>query len=385
MQLREYQKEALDTILREKRGIIVLPTGAGKTLIGVALLKYLQQQYDEVEYYVLVPTLALVKQWYTVLMKNHVSFVLGNVMTYASFISLSKRTSHILGQRTILSYAKTKASHVTVIIVDEAHHAHISAKLWEAISKANPDYLVGFTATPNPYRQYDLQVIYRRSITDLARYLADLEIRRVNVNLSSEDKQAFLLDVAELGRLFDERNRAIKHNNLKKLEQIDEMIDAVLLHMPYLIALDPNVENKTVDVAVELYSRTKERILIKTQRRSAAGDIRDGIKKRLGMTDEDILIYKGKQDVDKLYNQNWKILIALKALSEGIDIPDLSYAILSSYDYGNIIGIVQTIGRTLRRTPTKTKAVVYILVPDVPQYDVAYKRLLKYIESAEAK
>jgi DNA or RNA helicases of superfamily II len=147
--------------------------------------------------------------------------------------------------------------------------------------------------------------------------------------------------------------------------------------------LDDNIIKTTVDIAVELYRESKDRILIKTQRHAAAWSIANYIISELGIPSDQVLVYKGKQDVSKLYEQKWRILIAIKALSEGIDVPDLTYAILSSYDYGNIISMVQTIGRTLRKTPTKNKAVVYILVPNLPQYKKAYQRLLKYIKTAE--
>jgi len=389
MELRDYQKEALDAILEHKRGLVVLPTGAGKTLIGIALLKYLQKHYDEVEYYVLVPTLALVKQWYTAIVKNDVSLTLGNVMTYASFISISNRSSSVFGKTTIEHAISGKnIRRVTVIIIDEAHHAHLATKLWEAVVKANPDYLVGFTATPNPYKQYAIPVIFKRSLRDLAKYIANLEIYEVPVTLVGENRENFLFNTKELGKLFEQREIAVKRGDIEKIERIDLKIQDILATLPYFVAMDDNIIETTVDVAAKLYSESKDRILIKTQRHAAANAIYEYIISKLSdlgipVTTDQVLVYRGKQDVSKLYEQKWRILIAIKALSEGIDVPDLTYAILSSYDYGNIIGMVQTIGRTLRKTPTKNKASVYILVPNLPQYKKAYQRLLKYIEAAE--
>jgi len=384
MELRDYQKEALDAILEHKRGLVVLPTGAGKTLIGIALLKYLQKHYDEVEYYVLVPTLALVRQWYTAIVKNGVSLTLGNIMTYASFISISNRSSSVFGKTTIEHAISGKnIRRVTVIIIDEAHHAHLATKLWEAVVKANPDYLVGFTATPNPYKQYTIPVIFKRSLRDLAKYIANLEIYEVPVNLIGENRESFLFSTKELGILFEQREIAVKRGDIEKIEAIDLKIQDILALLPTIVALDDNIIKTTVDIAVKLYSESKDRILIKTQRHAAAWSIARYIISDLGIPADQVLVYKGKQDVSKLYEQKWRILIAIKALSEGIDVPDLTYAILSSYDYGNIISMVQTIGRTLRKTPTKNKASVYILVPNLPQYKKAYQKLLKYIQTAE--
>jgi superfamily II DNA or RNA helicase len=384
MELRDYQKEALDAILERKRGLVQLPTGAGKTLIGIALLKYLQKHYDEVEYYVLVPTLALVRQWYTAIVKNGVLLTLGNVMTYTSFISISNRSSSVFGKTTIEHAISGKnIRRVTVIIIDEAHHAHLATKLWEAVVKANPDYLVGFTATPNPFKQYAIPVIFKRSLTELAKYIASLEIYEVPVTLIGENRESFLFSTKELGKLFEQREIAVKRGDIEKINAIDLKIQDILALLPTIVALDDNIIKTTVDIAVELYRESKDRILIKTQRHAAAWSIANYIISDLGIPSDQVLVYRGKQDVNKLYEQKWRILIAIKALSEGIDVPDLTYAVLSSYDYGNIIGMVQTIGRTLRKTPTKNKAIVYILVPNLPQYKKAYQKLLNYIKSAE--
>ncbi|MFP3203252.1 MAG: helicase-related protein [Sulfolobus sp.] len=228
-----------------------------------------------------------------------------------------------------------------------------------------------------------LNKIFKRSLRDLAKYIANLEIYEVPVTLIGENRESFLFNTKELGELFKQRDNAVKRGDIEKIERIDLKIQDILALLPTIIALDDNIIKTTVDIAVKLYSESKDRILIKTQRHAAAWSIADYIISDLGIPADQVLVYRGKQDVSKLYEQKWRILIATKALSEGIDIPDLTYAILSSYDYGNIIGMVQTIGRTLRKTPTKNKAVVYILVPNLPQYKKAYQKLLKYIRTAE--
>ena len=57
--LRDYQKDALDSWMHAgKRGTVVLPTGAGKTIVAVGAIGKLQ-----VPTLVVVPTLDLVEQW----------------------------------------------------------------------------------------------------------------------------------------------------------------------------------------------------------------------------------------------------------------------------------------------------------------------------------
>src|SRR3712207_5841023 len=60
---RPYQKEALAVWRREGlRGVVVLPTGAGKTAVAVRAIERVGRST-----LIVVPTLALLKQWYSVL------------------------------------------------------------------------------------------------------------------------------------------------------------------------------------------------------------------------------------------------------------------------------------------------------------------------------
>src|SRR5659263_769 len=57
--LRDYQQQALDAwLLNSKRGVLVLPTGSGKTVIGITAISVLNTPT-----LVVVPTLDLLDQW----------------------------------------------------------------------------------------------------------------------------------------------------------------------------------------------------------------------------------------------------------------------------------------------------------------------------------
>ena len=58
MKLRDYQQEALNKWMRDKKGVLVLPTGAGKTNIGIKAI-----EMARVQTLVVVPTIELISQW----------------------------------------------------------------------------------------------------------------------------------------------------------------------------------------------------------------------------------------------------------------------------------------------------------------------------------
>ena len=66
IELRPYQKEAVEHALKLKRSVLVLPTGTGKTIIGAFFLKDLFSKGLIKRALVLVPTRILVEQTHKV-------------------------------------------------------------------------------------------------------------------------------------------------------------------------------------------------------------------------------------------------------------------------------------------------------------------------------
>ena len=65
VKLRDYQKEAIEHWHKEKTGTIVLPTGAGKTIVGLKIIEMVNSPT-----LIVVPTLDLVKQWTKILSQS---------------------------------------------------------------------------------------------------------------------------------------------------------------------------------------------------------------------------------------------------------------------------------------------------------------------------
>jgi len=145
LELREYQQDALQEIKNalssgKKAPLLVLPTGAGKTIIFTELSKYLIKQKKKV--LILVHRRELVKQAcqkldemnnkYGVIAPSYPST--NNSLQVASVYTLSRRM-HTL--KFIPDY----------IIFDEAHH--VAAKTWiDVVNKYKKAKRIGVTATP---------------------------------------------------------------------------------------------------------------------------------------------------------------------------------------------------------------------------------------------
>ena len=145
MELREYQQDALKEIKDalssgKKAPLLVLPTGAGKTIVFTELSKYLIKQNKKV--LILVHRRELVKQAcqkldemntkYGVIAPSYPS--VNNSLQVASVYTLSRRMHNL---KFIPDY----------IIFDEAHH--VAAKTWsDVVNHYKKSIRIGVTATP---------------------------------------------------------------------------------------------------------------------------------------------------------------------------------------------------------------------------------------------
>ena len=140
--LRDYQDRALKEFFDNKcMGIIVLPTAAGKTIIGLKAIERLQQKTI-----IVVPTKNLLHQWiehltkYTSLHKDLIG-QLGDNVKDVKEITVTTYDSARLNINEL-------RKHFNFAIFDEAHHAGAkeTLKVLEGLPSA---YRLGLTATPD--------------------------------------------------------------------------------------------------------------------------------------------------------------------------------------------------------------------------------------------
>src|SRR5918993_224663 len=188
MEPRPYQKEALGAWRRDGlRGVVVLPTGAGKTAVAVSAMERVGRST-----LVVVPTLALLKQWYSVLQD-----AFGSSVT----IGLLGGGYHEITPITVTTYdsayihAERYGDRFALGVYDEVHHLPAPKNAIIAKMLLAP-YALGLTATPErPDGGHGLlpelvgPVVYRRSPEDLAgTYLAPFELVRIPIELTAQER-----------------------------------------------------------------------------------------------------------------------------------------------------------------------------------------------------
>ncbi len=148
MQLREHQKPAMEVAVKKDFGVIVAPSGFGKTVIGLSIIANKQQPA-----LIVVHRKQLADQWseriesFLGIPKREIGKIgqgkntIGKQVTIAMIQSLEKAVE---SEKLLKSFG--------TIIVDECHH--IPAEIFRStISKFNSFYVYGLTATP--FRKYN--------------------------------------------------------------------------------------------------------------------------------------------------------------------------------------------------------------------------------------
>lgn len=358
-QLRPYQEQALAAFEAfGRRGVIVLPTGSGKTHVALAAIARARTSA-----LVLVPTRALLHQWREALGRVHPGPIgaIGDgedrvepitVMTFESAFRRLDRHGERFG----------------MLVVDEVHH--FGGVRSEALEMCTAPIRLGLTGTPvMPGSDEDAviralvgPVVCALGIRDLiGKHLADLDVVRLSVVLEPDERRAYLRDSVEFGELRRELLRANPGASFQECLQAIARLPggrAVIAAMNRAAALAAFPRGKRRLVHELVARHWGERSLIFTASTADAYAI-----------GRDLLVPVITAETSKA-ERDWilaafrrgevRAIANARVLNEGIDVPDAAIAIL----VGGALGRrehAQRVGRILRPSPGK-RAIAYELV-----------------------
>ena len=186
--LRSYQKRAVDLWASNSySGVVVLPTAAGKTHIGMEAMSRLSTSTI-----VIAPTIELVQQWRDRLQKTFGVEVgqIGGGEKEIRDVSVSTYDSAYL-------MAEKLGNRFRLLLVDEVHHLAAERYIEIARMYASP-YRMGLTAT---YERTDMLherlqqfmggKVFELGYEELTEYLADYQIIRIPVELEQEEEEEY--------------------------------------------------------------------------------------------------------------------------------------------------------------------------------------------------
>ena len=357
-----------------RRGVVVLPTGAGKTLVALLALEKVARST-----LVVVPTLDLLHQWYAGLLAAFPGVSVGLlgggsrdldapllVSTYVSAAAEAER----LGNRFAL------------LVFDEVHH--LPAGFTRVIAEYSiAPYRLGLTATidRSDGRERDLlalvgPTVYRRTPDELAGgALAPFEEIRLRVALTAEERTRYHAAVTRRNAFLESRRIG-----LGSLQGWRNFVRASAGSPEGRAAMIAHREAKNIAFGTGEKLRVLEELLCR----------HDG-RRTLIFTDDTAMVYrvadeflipaithhtpvKERHETLALFREGtYPVLVSSRVLNEGVDVPEASVAIVLS-GTGTSREHIQRLGRILRPMEGKRALLYEVIAENTSEEGTARRR-----------
>lgn len=317
--LRDYQKEAINELIKYKRATCVLSTGLGKSLCIASLTISAVNSGKRV--FIIVPTEYLVGQVYDTIKK-----FISSVTAYGG-----KRKNPIFGSDVFVctvNSAKQFIGSYDVVITDESHH--ISSRTWtEALLAAEKSqYVYNFTATPFRSDGLDLAIHAFGGKT-----VINKSVRWGIENGWLANPSIYITEIDTGLRLTDKTVMASAYKKLVQTKPVMELVKTKALSA--------------------LSKGRKVLVLFKT--------VNAGLQLKKIMANDfqfNVASSKNKKPIDDFKQGLTSLLVSNdKLLSEGVDIPDIDTLIVVLQNSSDTM-TYQALGRALRKSPNKQDVIV---------------------------
>ena len=346
-----------------RRGVVVLPTGAGKTLLAQLAIQATPRSA-----LIVVPTLDLLHQWYAGLRAafpgTEVGLLGGGSRDLGAPLLVSTYVS-------AAAEAETLGNRYALLIFDEVHH--LPAGYTRVIAEYSiAPYRLGLTATPDRAdgRDRDLEalvgpLVYRRTPEELAGgALAPFEEVRIRVSLSERER-------ARYEELLARRNAFLVARKifLGSLEGWRRFVRASASSPAGRAAMLAHRQAKLLAFGTEEKFRVLEELLARHPGR-----------RTLIFTDDTATVYRVAEEfllpaithqtpvkerhetLARFRDGTYPVLVSSRVLNEGVDVPEASVAIVMS-GTGTPREYIQRLGRVLRPLEGK-RALLYEIVAE---------------------
>jgi len=356
---RGYQEEAVKACKKQGgQGVVVLPTGAGKTILALLLIVEVKRPVC-----IHVPTIDLMHQWFAVLARflDAEIGMMGGGYHEMKTITVTTYDSALL-------HVSGRGNRFGFVIFDECHR--LPGEQYRFLGLGSPaPYRLGLTATPE--RTDDRESLlytlvgplcYRSFVHQLTGdTLAPYEV--VTIEVEMKEAERALYEQASFTYTEFLKNNNIQmskqgwRNFLYKASLTPEGRAAFKAWMAQrqLAQASSAKEEWVFDLIVQ---HRGDRILVFTQDNEMA--YRLGRRYLLPVLTHQTRPKEREEFLAAFRKGTYPVLVTSKVLNEGVDVPEASVAIVVSGS-GGVREHVQRLGRILRGLPGKS-AVLYELV-----------------------
>ena len=366
MKLREWQEKAFPLWWAEKRGIVKVVTGGGKTVFAIhCLTKYLEEEKDN-SIFIVVPSIALLDQWYEGLQKTFDDADISLNGGGEHLEEISKVTiSTIDSVKNIIH--KFDASN-TLLIVDECHKIG-TEKRGETLTN-NWHATLGLSATPE--RDYDdnFYIIIKKILGDIIFDYDYIDAREDEVIVNFKLLYAYAAMTKDeedkykkFTKSIQRRAATIGGNNMN-----DYPLKMLIFNRARMVK---NSKNR-IPFGVELLQKHKrDSWIVFTENKKQAKEFnkiinKKGYKSAIYNTDLDNA--EREENLNNFKSGNLNVLVSCTALDEGFDMPEADGAMILSASSSKRQRI-QRMGRVLRITANKENALIVTVYSSKTEFD----------------
>ncbi|MHA1756133.1 MAG: DEAD/DEAH box helicase family protein, partial [Promethearchaeota archaeon] len=427
-----HQKEALQYLTdNDFKGFLEMATGSGKTktaiLASYELYHKLMSQGINLLIVILVPDSYLIDQWYDELKRytknvikcyseNHnwrselrteINRLLFNSIDHCYVVATTASFGFEIWDKFIIKKTQNRKNIKILLIGDEAHTLGSPLGIFllnKLMFFFTDQYKIGLSATP--VREYDFEGtqtvlrffsnnatthnVFTFSLKEAQEkgFLMKLNYFPIECCLSKAEFHNFIKMTRKIGS----RNSLLNYNNEKMASELTKLLNLraniikkaadKLIQFHRLIQELINKDNKVLSKLV-IFCKDREQVeQVKTQISliNRGLDLRYQIKFNTVDGEDDIQIRKSR--FKDLVEEKINLLIVMKCLDRGVDIPSLEKAIFLASS-GTELEHIQRTGRLLRKSPDKIKPVeIYDLFvfPTKEQIDENYNISQKIFE-----
>ncbi len=355
-----------------KRGVIVLPTGAGKSHVGQMAIELTQRST-----LVVSPTIDLMNQWYDLLCA---AFGVEVGLIGGGYYELQDLT--VTTYDSAYSHMERLGNRFGLIIFDECHH--LPGEMYShAAEMCLGPYRLGLTATPERAdgRHTLLEeligpLVYTKGIRELAgEYLADYVIERIKVTLTPEEEEEyrrarstftnFLVDHGVVLDGLAGWHRFVRESAISRRGR-----QAMLAHrQAKKLALGTSAKLRTLDFLLKKHAR--DRVIIFTSDNDTVYAISAAFL--IPVITHQTDTKERKAILEGFNGGEYLALATSKVLNEGVNVPEASVAIILSGS-GSTREHVQRLGRILRRREGKQATLYEVVTAHTVEESISRRR-----------
>lgn len=391
---KEYQIQAYEAwVKNDKQGVFAMATGTGKTItaLNCALQEY--KKNNTYQLLILVPTIVLVEQWVDEInlfdFKNIIEIYSENPEWRKQIVGLKNKIIRGKNENFVIistyqSFTNNDFQNILsklpdniLLIADEAHNIG-SENVRKAFRKLKIKNRIALSATPNRIYDQEGTAELESFFNDKAPYVFSFPMSQAIKDnhlmeycyypkiayLNEEEMEKYAEYTKKLINLFDNESGKFKNEDeatkllmlrkqvlhkaedkMRVLREVIEEIGSDKLKYCFVYVPEGYSENEDESILQRMLETIKE-VFPTTTCNTYTGN--NNKKERTAILDG---FERGHIDV----------LLAMKCLDEGVDIPRAEYGIFASSS-GNPRQFIQRRGRLLRKHQSKTFAYIYDMI-----------------------